>query len=168
MHGFLTGTTECRTMQSHRRLSMFASEVCTGTARSLPGSAQSSLLALLTGGARFYSYGRRPLLSHKMRDETQATASRARAKTGSGMHLVHGCRTRRNTRFCAFSYALTSNRNEINDLQDLRTTHKIYYVKLLRIGRKIPPPGAPHPRGRSCTTPHTRSPKILPPGPPID
>ena len=168
MHGFLTGTTECRTMQSHRRLSMFASEVCTGTARSLPGSAQSSLLALLTGGARFYSYGRRPLLSHKMRDETQATASRARAKTGSGMHLVHGCRTRRNTRFCAFSYALTSNRNDINGLRDFRTTHNMYYVKLLRIGRKIPPPGAPHPRGRSCTTPHTLSPQILPPGPPID
>lgn len=168
MHGFLTGTTECRTMQSHRRLSMFASEVCTGTARSLPGSAQSSLLALLTGGARFYSYGRRPLLSHKMRDETQATASRARAKTGSVMRLVHGCRTRRNTRFCAFSYALTSNRNEINDLQDLRTTHNMNYVKLCSDPAQNTPPGAPHPRGRSCTTPHTLSPKILPPGPPID
>ena len=168
MHGFLTGTTECRTMQSHRRLSMFASEVCTGTARSLPGSAQSSLLALLTGGARFYSYGRRPLLSHKVRDETQATASRARAKSALVMHLVHRCRTRRNTRFCAFSYALTSNHNEINDLQDLRTTYNMNYVKLSWIRCQKPPPGAPHPRGRSCTTPHTLSPKILPPGPPID
>lgn len=168
MHGFLTGTTECRTMQSHRRLSMFASEVCTGTARSLPGSAQSSLLALLTGGARFYSYGRRPLLSHKMRDETQATASRARANTGSGMRLVHGCRTRRNTRFCAFSYALTSNRNDINGLRDFGTTDNTYYVKLSRIQCKIPPPARPTP-GVGLVQPHTHvPPKILPPGPPID
>ena len=33
--------------------------------------------------------------------------------------------------------------------------------------RKMPktPPGSPHPRGSSCTTPHTVSPQILPPTP---
>ena len=122
-----------------------------------------------TGGAWFSSLTlakRRRFLRYN----TLATASRAHARKhhfdGLGMHWAHRCRTRRNTDNFTFSYALSSNRNDINGLRDFRTTHNIYYVKLLRKRREIPPPPSADP-GVVLVQPHTHVPlKFCPPGHP--
>ena len=122
-----------------------------------------------TGGAWFSSLTlakRRRFLRYN----ALATASRAHARNhhfdGLGMHWAHRCRTRRNTRFCAFSYALTSNRNDINGLRGAKKSQKIYYVKLLRKRREIPPPPSADP-GVVLVQPHTHSrTTFCPPGHP--
>ena len=170
MHRFLIGMNRWSTVVMHRRLSMFASldltRVLLGPAWSLP----SLPVDAPTGGAWFSS-----LILAKRRlfylCNTLATASRTRARKrrfdGLGMRVAHRCRTRRNTDNFTFSYAPSSNRSNINGLRDFRTTHNIYYVKLLRKRREIPPPAPGRPGGSACATPHTRSPEILPPGAPL-
>jgi hypothetical protein len=166
MHRFLIGMNRWDTVVMHRRLSMFASldltRVLLGPAWSLP----SLPVDAPTGGAWFSSLtlAKRRLFS---RYSTLTTASRTRARNGFGMHVAHRCRTRRNTDNFTFSYALTSNRSNINRLRDFGTTHNIYYVKLSRKMRKIPPPAPGRPGGSACARPHTRSPQILPPGTPL-
>ena len=61
------------------------------------------------------------------------------------MHLAHRCRTRRNTDNFTFSYALSSNRNDINGLRGAKKSYNMNYVKLLRKKRKIPPRPRPTP-----------------------
>lgn len=83
------------------------------------------------------------------------------------MHLAHRCRTRRNTDNFTFSYALSSNRNDINGLRGAKKSYNMNYVKLLRKKRKIPPP-APADPGVVLVQDHTHVPlKILPPGTPL-
>jgi len=142
MHRFLIGMNRWGTVVMHRRLSMFASldltRVLLGPAWSLP----SLPVDAPTGGAWFSS-----LTLAKRRlfflCNTLVTTSRTRARKprfdGLGMHLAHRCRTRRNTDNFTFSYALTSNRSDINGLRDFGTTDNTYYVKLLRKRREIPP-----------------------------
>ena len=123
-----------------------------------------------TGGAWFSSLTlakRRRFLRYN----TLATASRAHARNhhfdGLGMHWAHRCRTRRNTDNFTFSYAPSSNRNVINGLRDFERVYNIYYVKLLRKRREIPPP-APADPGVVLVQDHTYvPPKILPPGTPL-
>jgi len=170
MHRFLIGMNRWGTVVMHRRLSMFAlldlTRVLLGPAWSLP----SLPVDAPTGGAWFSSLTlakRRRFLRYN----TLATASRVRARKphfdGFGMHLAHRCHTRRNTDNFTFSYALTSKRNDINGLRGAKKSEKIYYVKLLRKRREIPPPAPGRPGGSACARPHTRSPKILPPGAPL-
>jgi len=170
MHRFLIGTNRWGTLVMHRRLSMFASldltRVLLGPAWSLP----SLPVDAPTGGAWFSSLtlAERRLFS---RCETLATRSRAHARKprfdGLGMRVAHRCRTRRNTDNFTFSYAPSSNRNDINGLRGFGTTYNIYYVKLLRKRREIPPPPPADP-GVVLVQDHTHvPPKILPPGTPL-
>jgi len=169
MHRFLIGMNRWGTVVMHRRLSMFASldltRVLLGPAWSLP----SLPVDAPTGGAWFSSLtlAERRLFS---RCETLATRSRAHARKprfdGLGMRVAHRCRTRRNTDNFTFSYAPSSNRNDINGLRGFGTTYNIYYVKLLRKRREIPPPPPADP-GVVLVQDHTHvPPKILPPGTP--
>ena len=170
MHRFLIGMNRWGTVVRHRRLSMFASldltRVLLGPAWSLP----SLPVDAPTGGAWFSSLT--PAKRRRfLRYNTLATASRAHARNhhfdGLGMHWAHRCRTRRNTDNFTFSYALTSNRSNINDLRDFERVYNIYYVKLLRKKREIPPP-APADPGVVLVQDHTHvPPKILPPGTPL-
>ena len=170
MHRFLIGMNRWGTVVMHRRLSMFASldltRVLLGPAWSLP----SLPVDAPTGGACYSSLtlDRRRLFSLC---ETLATSSRAHARKprfdGLGMHVAHRCRTRRNTDNFTFSYAPSSNRNVINGLRDFERVYNIYYVKLLRKRREIPPP-APADPGVVLVQDHTHvPPKILPPGTPL-
>ena len=170
MHRFLIGMNRWGTVVMHRRLSMFASldltRVLLGPAWSLP----SLPVDAPTGDAWFSSLtlAERRLFSLC---ETLATRSRAHARKprfdGLGMHVAHRCRTRRNTDNFTFSYAPSSNRNDINGLRGFGTTYNIYYVKLLRKRREIPPPPPADP-GVVLVQDHTHvPPKILPPGTPL-
>lgn len=170
MHRFLIGMNRWGTVVMHRRLSMFASldltRVLLGPAWSLP----SLPVDAPTGDAWFSSLtlAERRLFS---RCETLATSSRAYARKprfdGLVMHVAHRCRTRRNTDNFTFSYAPSSNRNDINGLRVFKRGDNTYYVKLLRKRREIPPP----PRRRMgvvLVQLHTHVPlKILPPGTPL-
>ena len=170
MHRFLIGMNRWGTVVMHRRLSMFASldltRVLLGPAWSLP----SLPVDAPTGGAWFSSLtlAKRRLFSLC---NTLTTTSRARARKprfdGLGMHLAHRCRTRRNTDNFTFSYAPTSNRNDINRLRGAKKSQKIYYVKLLRKRCEIPPPPSADP-GVVLVQLHTHvPPQILPPGAPL-
>ena len=141
MHRFWIGMSKGVTLTMHRRLYVCLTGSDAGTVGfslelpSLPVDAP-------TGGAWFSSLTlakRRRFLRYN----TLATASRAHARNhhfdGLGMHWAHRCRTRRNTDNFTFSYALTSNRSDINGLRDFERVYNTYYVKLLRKMREIPP-----------------------------